>query len=316
MPETLDDLREHLQWAVELEHATLPPYLCALYTLDPERNPEAVEVVGSVFAEEMLHLTLAANLLNAVGGRPRLDTPENMKPFPRTLPHGNLKLSLEPFGPEALENFLRLEAPTPDGAPAQTEGYDTIGQFYAAIENGLRTLCARLGEEAVFTGDPSRQIGESHFRHTAGRLVPVTDLESALAALDEIVEQGEGMARDEVWDGDKDVFHPERDEVAHYYRFLELKAGRRYQRGDTPNSGPTGDPITVDPAGVYPITTTASSEEFNRAYRALLRALDEAFDGSPQLMGSAVAAMFGVKSQAMALIAKGALPAFVYVEAG
>jgi hypothetical protein len=26
-------------------------------------------VVGSVFAEEMLHLALAANLLNAVGGR-------------------------------------------------------------------------------------------------------------------------------------------------------------------------------------------------------------------------------------------------------
>ncbi|MFI6734901.1 ferritin-like domain-containing protein, partial [Nonomuraea sp. NPDC050451] len=40
--DTLDSLREHLQWAIELEHATLPPYLCALYSLDPERNPEAV----------------------------------------------------------------------------------------------------------------------------------------------------------------------------------------------------------------------------------------------------------------------------------
>ena len=28
-----------------------------------------------VFVEEMLHLALAANLLNAVGGRPRLDSP-------------------------------------------------------------------------------------------------------------------------------------------------------------------------------------------------------------------------------------------------
>lgn len=64
---TIDDLREHLQWAIELEHATLPPYLCALYSLDPERNPEAVEAVAGVFIEEMLHLTLAANLLK----RPR-----------------------------------------------------------------------------------------------------------------------------------------------------------------------------------------------------------------------------------------------------
>jgi hypothetical protein len=28
--DTLDSLREHLQWAIDLEHATLPPYLCAL----------------------------------------------------------------------------------------------------------------------------------------------------------------------------------------------------------------------------------------------------------------------------------------------
>jgi Ferritin-like len=52
---TLDSLREHLQWAIELEPATLPPYLCALYSLDPARNPEAVVVVWSVFVEEMLH---------------------------------------------------------------------------------------------------------------------------------------------------------------------------------------------------------------------------------------------------------------------
>ncbi|NUT41381.1 MAG: hypothetical protein HOV86_15475, partial [Thermoactinospora sp.] len=73
--DTLDSLRRHLQWAVELEHATLPPYLCALYSIDQERNPDAATVVESVFVEEMLHLALAANLLNAVGGAPRLDFP-------------------------------------------------------------------------------------------------------------------------------------------------------------------------------------------------------------------------------------------------
>src|SRR3954467_5497791 len=77
--ETLDSLREHLQWAIELEHATLPPYLCALYSLDRDRNPDAAEVVGSVLIEEMLHLTLAANILNAVGGRPKIDTPRLLR---------------------------------------------------------------------------------------------------------------------------------------------------------------------------------------------------------------------------------------------
>ena len=86
---TLESLREHLQWAIELEHFTLPPYLCALYSLDAARNPEASEVVASVLVEEMLHMTLAANLLNAVGGRPRLDTPQMLPVYPRCLPHGD-----------------------------------------------------------------------------------------------------------------------------------------------------------------------------------------------------------------------------------
>ncbi|MFD0854275.1 ferritin-like domain-containing protein, partial [Actinomadura adrarensis] len=85
----LDDLREHLQWAIEIEHATLPPYLCALYSLDPDRNAEAVQVVAGVFIEEMLHLALAANLLNAVGGIPRLDMPSMLPAHPRRLPHSS-----------------------------------------------------------------------------------------------------------------------------------------------------------------------------------------------------------------------------------
>ncbi|MET7335755.1 ferritin-like domain-containing protein [Nonomuraea sp. NPDC005650] len=315
--DTLDSLREHLQWAIELEHATLPPYLCALYSLDPQRNPEAVEVVGSVFVEEMLHLALAANLLNAVGGRPLLDAPQLLPPHPRPLPHGDrsLELSLVPFGPQALEMFLRLERPAPPGAPAEGDAYETIGQFYAAIADGLRRLCERLGEQTVFCGDPARQVGAEHFRHTAGRLVQVVDLASALAALEEIVEQGEGTARGGVWDGDQDVFHPEREEVGHYYRFQELKLGRRYQRGDTPQSGPTGEKISVDPAGVHPMrhnprlsdhpagsAIRTAQEEFNHTYCAVLHLLERAFNGSPKLLGVATGTMYALKAQAQALM--------------
>jgi hypothetical protein len=314
---TLDSLREHLQWAIELEHATLPPYLCALYSLDPARNPDAVELVGSVFAEEMLHLALAANLLNAVGGTPRLDIPEMLPPHPRPMPHGDrsLELSLVPFGPAALEMFLRIEQPAPAGAPEEADGYETIGQFYEAIETGLRHLCDRLGEKEVFSGDPVRQVTTTHFRHSAGTLVAVDDLASALAALEEIVEQGEGMSGDQVWDGDEDVFHPGRDEVAHYYRFTELKLGRRYQRGDTPKSGPTGETITVDLAGVRPVRPNprvsdhapgdpvrTAQEEFNDTYCTLLYLLEDAFTGNPAALGQAVGSMYALKSQAEALM--------------
>jgi hypothetical protein len=334
---TLEGLREHLQWALELEHATLPPYLCAVYSLDPERNPDAVQVVGSVFVEEMIHLALAANLLNAVGGRPRLDTPGMLPQHPRTLPHGDrsLRLSLVPFGPEALEMFLRLERPALPGAPAEGDAYETIGQFYDAIEEGLRHLCAELGEKEVFCGDPARQVTGGPFRHTGGQLAPVTDLGSALAALEEIVEQGEGTARGEVWDGDRDIFHPERDEVSHYYRFQELRLGRRYRRGDTPRSGPTGEPVAVDLAGVRPMrpdprladhpvgsAIRTAQEEFNVTYCGLLHLLEETFNGSPDKLGAATGTMYALKAQAQALMdmpdgdGTTAGPTFEYVEQG
>ncbi|KAB8196793.1 hypothetical protein FH608_008860 [Nonomuraea phyllanthi] len=312
---TLESLREHLQWAIELEHATLPPYLSALYSLDPERNPEAVEVVGSVFAEEMLHLALAANLLNAVGGRPVLDSPGMLPPHPRRLPHGELELSLLPFGPEALEMFLNLERPAPPGAPPEADEYETIGQFYDAIERGLRHLCEQLGEREVFTGDPARQVTEVHFRQTGGRLIAVDGLDSALAVLEEIVEQGEGTARGEVWDGDQDIFHPDREEVAHYYRFQELKAGRRYRRGDSPQSGPTGEELLVNLDAVRPMRPNprlsdhapdspirAAQEEFNHTYCAVLHLLERAFNGSPKLLGVATGTMYALKAQAQTLM--------------
>ena len=334
---TLPDLREHLQWAIELEHATLPPYLCALYSLDPARNPDAAEVLSGVFAEEMLHLALAANILNAVGGRPRLDNPRLLPGHPRRMPHGDrtLELSLLPFGPQALEMFLRIERPAPPNAPEQYDRYQTIGQFYEAIEDGLRGLCERLGERVVFSGDPARQVSTARFRHSSGRMLTVDSLASALAALEEIIEQGEGAGRGEVWDGDADVFHPGREEVAHYYRFLELKLGRRHQPGDTSHTGPTGEATSVDLNGVRPMRPNprladhppghpirVAQENFNRTYCTLLELLDQVFNGKPDTLAAATRTMFAVKAQAQALmqmpdgVGRMAGPTFEYVAPG
>jgi len=327
---TIDSLREHLQWAIELEHATIPPYLCALYSLDPARNPDAVELVSSVFVEEMIHLSLAANLLNAVGGEPRFDSPEMLPGYPRKLPHGEINLELLPFGPGALEMFLRLEKPEAPGSPAESDDYETIGQFYDAIEEGLRHLAETLGEDKLFSGDPKRQVTAGQFHHTGGTLKLVTDLDSALKALEEIVEQGEGTSRGEVWDGDHDIFHPDRDEVAHYYRFEELKLGRRYQRGDTPQSGPTGEPLTLDLTAISPMQANPrrsdnpqireAQEQFDNTYCTLLFLLEQAFTGEPALIRDATRAMFGLKSEVLKLMqlseddSTTAGPTFLYVD--
>ncbi|TCC07169.1 ferritin-like domain-containing protein [Kribbella soli] len=161
----------------------------------------------------------------------------------------------------------------------------------------------------------------------------VEDLDTALVALAEIVEQGEGTTRSEVWDGDQDIFHPYRDEVAHYYRFVELKLGRRYRRGDTPQSGPTGETLAIDYRSVHPMRRNprltdhpvdspirAAQAEFNHTYCTLLRSLEQAFNGRPKMLGAAVGTMYTLKAQAQSLMQmpggddRTAGPTFEYLE--
>jgi hypothetical protein len=313
---TLEQLHIQLQWALQLEHATIPPYMCALYSLDAERNPEPAHIVSSVLTEEMLHVALAANILNAVGGRPRFDSPELLPAYPHPLPHHDhsVLVNLLPFGPDALDLFMDIERPALLEDPPQLDEYQTIGQFYACLGDALRTLCATEGEAAVFCGAPERQVSDVHFRG-GGSVITVEDLDSALAALAQIVEQGEGTARTDVWDGDRDACNPGRDEVAHFFRFQELSSGRYYRRGDTPFSGPTGDAIAFDPEGVFPMrpnpcTTDhpagsaifAAQHEFNQTYSDMLRMLDDAFNGSPATLGQAIGKMFTLRTQAQRLM--------------
>jgi len=317
MIDTVAALREHLQWAIEVEHGTLPPYLCALYSIKQGHNREAAEVIHSVFIEEMLHLTLAANLLNAVGGAPVLDDRRLLPRYPTFLPHGNraFEVTLQRFSPAAVELFMAIEKPGSEDGVAQEDEFATIGQFYEAVGAALEHLGAELGEAALFCGDPARQVTSSSYYGGSGGIVAVTDLASARRALGEIVEQGEGVAHQSIWDGDRDMFHPERDEVAHYFRFSELAQGRRHARGDTPQSGPSGEPIVVDWDAVHPMRAnprradhaqgTAAREAidaFNRDYCGVLHLLDECFNGSPALLAVATGAMYALKAQAIALM--------------
>ena len=315
--DSLDDLRQHLQTAVEIEHATLPPYLCALYSIKEGSNSYAAAVIQSVVMEEMLHLTLAANILNAIGGAPVLDAPQLLPTHPAALPHGDrsVQVSLRPFSPEALTTFLAIEKPGAPESMPQDDGFTTIGQFYAAVQQAMERLTGGLGEAAVFCGDPARQVTDAVYYGGAGRIVAVTDLASARQALAEIVEQGEGLDHQSVLDGDRDMFHPDRDELAHYFRFRELALGRRYVPGDTPHSGPTGGQVDVDWTAVHPMRVNPRSADyqvgssirvaldgFNRSYSEVLALLEQCFNGHPQLLAIATGAMYGIKGQMTALM--------------
>lgn len=105
---------------MQLEHATIPPYLLALYSIHPGSNNEASQILRVVVVEEMLHMTLAANVLNAVGGTPNLSAKGFVPLYPTGLPDGekDFEVSLSRFSKSALDTFLKIERPDHDMATA------------------------------------------------------------------------------------------------------------------------------------------------------------------------------------------------------
>jgi hypothetical protein len=246
----IEELRRHLQWAVEVEHSTIPPYEYAMWSVvDPDSA--AATSIKYVVREEMLHTALAANLLTAVGGSPRFVgdvVPRYPEPMRHHDPKRPLVLHLAPASVELVRDvFLQIEQPEEPGARPEADHYETLAQFYEAIVAAL----VDLGHE-VFTGDPRTQVTKGYAGHGGGALFAVTDLDSALLAIEEIVEQGEGTHTSALapvgFDHMTRLAHLKLEpfgfqgapEPAHYWRFLDIVEGRT----------PLGDvhPMRVDPS--------------------------------------------------------------------
>jgi hypothetical protein len=283
--------------AAVLEHMVMLQYLYATFSLkqrvDEGLTPEQLagverwrKVVEGIAVQEMLHLALANNLLAAVGMAPTFGRPS----FPqgsRYFPPG-VEFRLLPFGEAALRHSLFLERPEgmdlsdaagiePSGTAAlpigeheiipRREDFATVGHLYRGIAEGFRHLAGKLGEERLFVGPPRAQATPALFRWP--ELLPVTDLASALAAIEEIVEQGEG-ARGH-W------------EQAHYGRFLrvlnEFLEAKRQDPAFEParpvvaavvrltDDAPPDQPVLDDPS------TSAVMDVFNVAYEMVLQSL-------------------------------------------
>ncbi len=319
----LDRVKELLEAAVKLELATIPPYLCALYSIHPGTNVEATLVIRSVVVEEMLHMVLSANVLNAIGGSPKIAGADNAPRYPHELPDGVI-MDLLPFSSAAVESFLSVENPEyrADEANAEhvlgrrdtvhashvllvPEQPTTIGAFYAEIEAGLKELVAEYGEETIFCGDPARQVSRDYYYAAGGKSIEVSDLESALNALEEVVDQGEGDMRS-AFDSDADL--------AHFYRFEQLKYGRVYQPGDGLGE-PTGPEVSVDYGAVYPMLPNPRMEEItdpelravaqraNEQWALALTQIEAAFNGDPALLIPAVHTMFRLRDEMLVLLA-------------
>jgi len=283
--------------AATLEHMIMCEYLFASFSL--KRNvsegvtPEQLNsikkwdrVISGVAEQEMLHLSLANNLLASIGGSPyfgRPNFPYQSRYFP-----SYVRLVLLPLNETSLRHFLFLERPeamaiqdvpgfqnvkgSPVGGKIVPEGQEfaTIGQLYRGIEQGFRFLAETYGEKQLFIGNAHDQATEEYFGWT--ELTAVTDLASAQKAIEEIITEGEGARGD--W------------KEAHFGKFLGILDEYTELKRIDPNFEPARPALAafvrppsdvVSPELIDDELTGAVADLFNASYEVLLQALTRFF---------------------------------------
>jgi len=210
--------------AAELEHALMCEYLFAAFTLkrsvdegltedqlaDLERWRAAILMVAK---QEMLHLAINCNLVSSLGASPHLSRPNLPQPAKHYPP--GVVLTLLPFGEQALRHFIYLERPEgmdfddaeglaafdgaapvmgPDEIAPHLQEFATVGHLYRSIEAGFRHLGEKLGEDNLFLEPAAGQVSGDLFGWP--QLEPITSVDTAVQAIETIVEQGEGPRGD------------------------------------------------------------------------------------------------------------------------
>ena len=297
------DLYWLVQKAIELEHATIPPYLAAYYSLKLGSNGMVGDIIRSVVLQEMLHMSIASNLMIAIGGSAEINRRHFVPRYPGPLPMGignGLIVPIEKCSVELVEKvFMVIEEPEnpihiPVRLQATAEGtgpeFHTIGEFYAALDQKLQ----ELGQPA-FLGDFGLEMVDNTW-FPPNELFPITGPESASAAIQLIVEQGEGTQTSPL--------DPE-DEPAHYYRFQQIVKGKRLER-DPATGGFVfgGAPVAIDERNVWNMQANGdpdtlpensrarrASVQFAYGYTSLLNALHRTFNGEPATIEEAMGLM-------------------------
>ncbi|WP_300527475.1 ferritin-like protein [Maricaulis sp.] len=308
-PESIEDVRSQVQTAVNLEFSTLPPYLYALLSIPPGENEEARKRIHDISMQEMIHMCLACNILNAIGGSPQIAAPR----FPGRLPGdvaGGMIVHLFPFSPAAAEQGMRIEQPEdPIDPPALLKGMAeddtaivTIGEYYERLKHTLAQLPASDWHQ------DRHQIDDSQYM--LGNLFKVNRYADAAQAIDNIVSEGEGTPQSGGSRGSPLDFQ---NEMAHYYRFWEIRKNKVLTRANNPIGYQWGpQTLGIDWRAVYPAITDPETHDFsneppaaqaaqaecNTAYGAMIDALQLAFNGQPGQLGVAVRAMFDLRMAA------------------
>ncbi len=286
-----------LRQASELEHALCCQYLYAAFTLKQagEAGLTASEAaltsqwhqqITKVAVQEMYHLMLASDLLTAVGSEPHLWRPNFPQPNTR-YSDVDLPSLLAPFDLETLTRFMCWEKPEDHGwwdhyckkceertrarlgleASAEPPPYDSIGQLYGSIAEGLKENPGWIDRATA-----PKQV-TSELVPFSPKVAAITTAEQACAFIEIIVLEGEGV---ENWDS--------QSHFAYYHQIVDQLNQLAQSGSGFAAAWPTVENPIYDPANQQPGTTLIGDPSarlvgtlLNDVYLLLMRVLARLF---------------------------------------
>ena len=307
---TLADLQDALQTAMQLEFSTIPPYLCAEWSVNGSNNGDPSGVGGmidTIVVQEMYHFALAGNILSAINGTPNIAYAGFLPSYPtNTLPGGiallnrsttppsPATLDLLPLSQAQLQIFMDVEYPGfPPVALALTSAPATIGAFYDTISAGLTTVNPSINSSATYV--------------SFNEAVQITSIQAAQDAIARIKTEGEGTS------GSPDEPSGDSMTFAHYYTFKEIATGKTLVLTDG-KWGFNGTAITFPNVYNFQQSTVKpdASAAFNQALTQLVIGLETCWTKGASISPFIFNNMLNLQSTGQSLIQSGVRPEFLW----
>jgi rubrerythrin len=215
---TREELIYALCEAAEIEHGLTCVYLFTAFSMKKFLYEEIDEVqqdkirnwasvILRVAHQEMEHLGLVCNMLNAIGGAQHFARPN--LPQPKEYYQTAVDLNLSKFSLATMADFMAFEKPDIADKDKYKVQFDQIvpvpvvihnghvvQELYEAILNGFIYLDDNIelfiGNEKSQVVDKDIDVGFNNKEYGV-TMLKVTNLEQAKAAIREIIEQGEGV---------------------------------------------------------------------------------------------------------------------------
>jgi hypothetical protein len=280
-------LKEQLQTAIGVEFSTIPLYLTALYSIIDEHNRHAYRLLRNLVMQDMLHMNQLANILIALGGTPVIDSQDTVPSYPMAgLPGGVLPQLHIPLKKLSLSHVFEVLM----GIHAHQPGLYTFDGFYNEILECIKFLGDNSFDSTLATKQVNWPWNATESMET---VIVVTNADSALHAIRKIMS---------IHSFNSTVLAS--NNLNSYYKLEEIVCEHHLEQLDQHYYAYSGAAIPFDELGVWPMCGEPNlndiephsnchieSKAFHFAYRALLRKLQEVFNGHPEGMTHALQLM-------------------------